>query len=593
MATAIPYAIAMPNKGIFKDAPEEFLSDTLSPYSRNMEHLNGYIQTRAGLTKFNNTALAGRIMETFRFTLANNDVYNMFFTSSDIAKYDFSNSRFDYLTPLYTTGTIEIQSGTQTIVRGTGTSWSSSNVKAGDYIKIGSGSVHSGSTWYKVASLNAGLQQITLESSAPITAAGTAYVLRQTFNNGNEDFWSVTKFADDALGDIVVATNGVDTPVYWAGSGQVTFITGLPSTMKAKYVETVYSRLIFAWTVEGGNNQPERWRVSDVANANSYDALAFGDLVDELEGITGLRKFGDYIIITKQKRFYQGRFVGGDDILDFEDVIAPVGCKSNKSIVIDKQWMYYYGYDKKFHRWNTVSDQVISEGQFEDTSSFDPNLEAFICGANFYHKNQIRWLCPMASSSYNNSIFVFDYENESMQIWTCGAEQALLSIGWYSVQSDIYFDDAVWGEYYFDEREEYFDDVTFLSNAPVFFYCGYDGYVRVCDSGTTDDGTAYQRVFRSKRLNFKKPNIRKRLWKIQPWFQQDANGSVSFGVYTDDNVSATPKGSVSLASTTRDIIKESVVIDLHAEDFQIEISSTSFFSLLGFLSYYFPKRRSF
>lgn len=592
MNTAVKnYIVALPNKGISSSQPEELLADNLSPYSRNMQHRDGYLDTRAGLTKFSQTALTGRIMEQFRFVQVNGDVYNLFFTTTDIYAYDFSNSRFNILTPVYTTGTIEVQVGTPTILRGTGTAWLA-NVKIGDYVKIGAGSIHTGSTWYRVTVVTSDVL-LTVASAMPTTAALSAYVIRKTYTGGNEDFWSVTKFSDDSLGDIVIATNGVETPIYTTGAAAAVAITGLPSTMKAKYVESVYSRVIFGYTVEGGQNQPERWRLSAAGNCLSYNALEFGDLVDDLEGITGLKKFGDYIIATKDKRFYQGRFVGGADIIDFEDVIAPVGCKSNRSIVIDKQWFHYYGYDKKFHRWNTVTDQAISEEQFEETSAFDPNLEAFINGANFYHKNQIRWMCPLSASDYNNVLFVWDYKNESMQIWTCGAPQALLSIGFYTVQSDIYFDDAIWGDYYFDEREEYFDDITFVSSAPIFIYGGYDGYVRICDSGTTDDGTAFTRIFRAKRLNFKQPSISKRLWKQQFWFQQDANGSVSLSIYVDDNNSATGIDTMSLLDATRDIVKLNVTCDLRGQDFQVELSSTSYFSLLGFISYYFPKRRSF
>ena len=593
MSTALTIPTFLPNKGISLDAPEELLLDQISPYSRNMEYFNELIQGRTGLTKFSATALTGRVMLQFRFVRANQNAYNLIFTTTDIYAIDFSNSRFDYLTPVYTTGTIEIQAGTPTIVRGTGTSWSSSNVKAGDFIKIGSGSVHTGSTWYEVLSLNAGTQQITLTSSAATVGAGSAYVLRQTYTGGNTGFWTCTKFTDSSLGDIVVATNGVDVPIYTTGAAAAVQLTGLISTMKAKYVNSFAERLVFSWTVEGGSNQPERYRWSDVANANSYQTIDFEDLIDDGTGITGAIKHGAYLIITKERVFYAIRPVNGSAIFDSERASAPQGCKSHRSLVVDKQWLYYYCLDKKFHRWNLVTDQIISEGQFEESRNFDPNLELYITGSNFYHKNQIRWFCPLSSSTYQNVAFVFDYKNESMNIWPYASEQALLSVGNYLLQSDIYFDDATWGEYYFDERVEYFDDVTFLSNAPVFTYGGYDGYIRIADSGATDDGSSYTRVLRIKRLNFQLPQIKKRLWKQQYWFEQQTGGSVSISVYLDDAISANAVGTLDLEDSTKDVVKLTQTVDLHGKVFQIEISATSFFALIGFLSFIFPKRRSF
>src|SRR3990167_6480723 len=192
MSTAITIPTFLPNKGIKTDAPEELLLDQISPYSRNMEYLNELIQGRTGLSKFNSTALTGRVMLQFRFVRANQNAYNLFFTTTDIYVYDFANSRFDILTPVYTTGTIEILSGTPTIVTGTGTTWTT-NTKAGDYIKIGAGSIHTGSTWYKILTVDSNTQ-LTLTASAAAVGAGSAYVIRKTYTGGNTDFWTCTKF---------------------------------------------------------------------------------------------------------------------------------------------------------------------------------------------------------------------------------------------------------------------------------------------------------------------------------------------------------------------------------------------------------------
>lgn len=586
MIETIP--IFLPNKGQVLDVPEEFLLESVSPYSRNVEYYNELLQSRLGLEKFSNTALSGRVMLQFLLKLANDDTFNLFFTPKDIYVYDFTNSRFDILTPTYTTGTITISAGSLNIVTGSGTSWSA-NLKAGDYIKIGSGGIHTGSTWYEIQSVDSDTQ-VTLTSNAVETTAGTAYVARKIFNGGNADFWTCTKFTDSSLGDIIVATNGVDTPVYWPGSGQVVAITGLPDGMKAKYVASFKDRVVFAWTVEGGNNQPERVRASDVANANSYPATLFEDLIDDGSGITGMIRFGDYLIVTKEKTFYQGRYVGGDAVFDYDPIAGPEGCKSHRSLVKSREWLYYYCWDKKFHRWNLVTDQVISEEVFKETKNFDPNLEQYITGDNFYHKNQIRWFCPYSSTDYQNYILVFDYKTETVQIWNCGQEQALLSIGSYYLKSDLYLDDAVWGDYYLDEQSGYWDDINYLSAAPVFLYGGYDGYVRKCDTGDYDDAVAFIRVLRFKRLNFQAQHINKRLHKQQWWFEQEAAGSVSLSHYLDDRDSSHPNSkTITLSESGKDIVKRTVTLDIEAENFQPEIQSTCFFALLGFLNYVMPK----
>lgn len=728
----------LPNKGIQIDAPEEFLLDQLSPYSRNMEYKNELIQSRGGLSKFSQIALSGRIMTQFRFKKANQDVFNMFFTPKDIYAYDFTNSRFDILTPVYTTGTVKVVNGSAvvhgglsvdtcdtnpvdwadgsggnvTVSRETsdkqdGTAsvklavaagaavgllayhniasvnltaydsigfWIKSsvntnngdlqflldntaacaspletinipalvantwtwvnlafvtpanltavisigikqavdigacnifvdqivvgdwvdNIAVGDYFKIGSTGIHTGATWYEVLTVDSDTQITLTAVYAGSSADQQTYAIRLIFNGGPTDDWSCVKFTDENLGDIVVAVNGVDGPIYWTGSGQVAFITGLATGFtSARYVNAYKDRIIYSWTIEGGSNQTERKRWSGVADITANNDLDFIDIIDEGGEIKGAINQGDYHITVKADNFYTGRYIGGDEIFGFERAQSPVGCKSGRSLVIDKEWLYYYGKDNKFHRWNLVTDQVISEGVFDESKNFDPELDVQINGANFVHRNQIRWFCPLNANGYNNHVFVFDYKNESMQIWTCSAEQALHSIGYYLLQDDLYLDDAIWGDYYLDEQTGYWDDVSVLSSAPVFIYGGYDGYVRICDTGTTDDSLSYTSILRIKRLNFNAPQNRKRLWKQQYWFEQSAVGSVSLSIYKDDSVSSTAITTFDLNDETRDIVKLTATVDLHAEDFQPELQSTGFFALLGFLSEVFPKRRSF
>lgn len=583
------HPIFLPNKGQVLDVPEEFLLDSLSPYSRNMEYFNELLQSRLGLDEFDPEALSGEVLTQFRFEKANNDTFNLFFTPKDIYSYDFSNSRYDFLNRTYTTGTIAIST---TTVTGTGTTWST-NVAAGDYIKVGSGSIHTGSTWYQIASVDSNTQ-LTLSTSAGTVGAGSAYVIRKIFTGSNTNFWSVTKFTDSSLGDIVVATNGVDTPVYWTGSSQVVSVTGLPSTMKARYIASYKDRIIYAWTVEGGSNQPERVRASDVANVNSYTTTLFEDLIDDGSGITGMITFGDKLIIPKNKVFYEGRPVDGNQVFDYDLIAGPSGCKSNRSLVKDKEWLYYYGYDKKFHRWNSVTDQIISEEFFPETNNFDPALEIYILGGNFYHKNQIRWFCPYSSTDYNNYIFVFDYKTETGQVWDCSKEQALLSIGFYLLQSDLYLDDATWGEYYLDEQSGYWDNVEYLSSSPVFIYGGSDGVVRKCDTGSLDDGVAFTRTAKFKRLNFKRPHQKKRLYKQQWWLESEAAGNVSISHYVDDAITAHPTSkTISLINANRDIIKETITLNIKGESLQPQISATNFFALIGFLNIVLPKGKAY
>lgn len=583
----------MPNAGIVLNSPQEFLPANVSPYSRNMELYNGLLQTRLGLVKFDTAVLSEPVTRQYNFRVSAGSVYYLFCTSKDIYSYDFSNMRYDILTPLYIAGTIAV-SGTAVV--GTGTAFLA-NVKIGDYLKIGAGSVHTGSTWYLVTNV-ADNTHLTLGSSAGTVGAGSAYVVRKTFTGSATTPWFCKSFVDNSLGDMWIATNGVDGPIYWTASGQVQFIARgggnqLPANFTAKYIAIYKNRVIWGWCNEGGINNKKRLRWSGVANYVSYLGVDFIDLLDEDTEIRGLCIFDDYLMVGKEKEWYVGRPDPTNFVFDFSRSSTAEGLKSQGSVIVRKDYVYFYGFDKKIHRWNILRDEILTEQIFLETQNFDQNLEQYIEGFDVYTKNQIRWFCPyINNNAYNNYIIVFDYLYKNIQVWNCSSAQALCSMGSYILQADLYMDDLIWGEYFLDEQDGYFDDVTFLANAPVFLYCGYDGIVRKADIGSTDDGSSYIRMFRSTRNNFSMPDQFKRLWKQSYWFLEDPITTVTIKMKKDDkNSYESLQPTISLQDDDKDVVKKLILWDKEAQDFQIEISATSFFALMGWLSLVFPKRK--
>lgn len=582
----------MPNAGVVLNKPQEFLAANYSPYSRNMEFFNDLLQSRLGLIKFDPAVLSGPVLLQKVF-IRSGSLYYLFATTKDLYSYDFSTSKFIIITPTYSTGTIEIQAGTPTILRGTGTTWLS-KAKSGDFVKIGAGNIDTNATWYTVLSVDSDTQ-ITLTTSAPTTAALTAYVLRQTFTGSATNIWFSAAFVDNAQGEVWIATNGTDSPIWWNATGQAQLVSfsGLSGPLTtAKYITVYKNRVVWHWIVEGGINNKRRNRWSAVANFQSYQDIDFNDLLDEDTEIRGACVFDDFLMIGKEKEWYVGRPDPTTFVFAFAKSSTAEGLKSNGSIIVKKDYVYYYGFDKKFHRWNILRDEIISEEIFPETKDFDQNLEQYITGIDVYVKNQIRWFCPYTSVAMNNYIVVYDYRHSVLEVWDCANANALSCMGSYILQSDLYMDDTTWGEYYMDQQDGYFDDVTYLANAPQFLYCGYDGIVRKCDQGSDDDGFAFNRIFRSTRNNYQMPAQFKRLWRQQFWFQSDPITSVTIKMKKDDSTTYDPKQNViSLINANRDVVKKMVPWDKEAQDFQIEISATNFFAMMGWLSFVMPKRK--
>ena len=595
MPTAIEFPIALPNKGVVLNKPEEFLSEQFSPHSRNMQFYNEFLQSRYGLSKMSLTALSGSVQAIANFKDLSGTDYLVISTPKDIYSYDFGNARFDILTPLYTTGTIEVQAGTPTKLRGTGTTWST-NLKVGDFVKIGSGSVHTGSTWYEVLTVDSDTL-LTMTSSMPTTAALTAYVARITFTGTDNDYWDWVQFSDDIKGEVLLMTNGQQGGfVYWNGTGQFAAVTGLSTGMTAcKYLSVFGGRVHAVSTTEAGVDQRQRDRWCEPVNCLSWLDDDFIDFADEPDGVHGVTKFNGYLVIFKEREAYVGRFVGGTDIFQFEISAQAYGCRAPWSIVTRNDYIYYYGHDKKFHRFNLLQDDIISESVFPETKEFDPNQDEFIQGYNNARLNEIRWFCPYGSTSKFNYTFVWNYQQNIPQVWEYAKTDACASFGSFIRSSDVYADDSIYGAQYADETSGYADDSSFLDNAEIIIYGGYDGYIRIADSGTTDDGDIYTRTLRFKRLNFGLIANLKRLWKQIVWLESQILGSVTVKMRLNDKTSYEPETkSISLIPDDIDktIVKTSMTWDKEAQNFQPEITSTDHFSILALISFYMPKKRS-
>ena len=76
-------------------------------------------------------------------------------TKKDLAQYVPGGTRFDFLTPTYSTGTVDIGADPDTTLEGTAVAdWVANGIKAGDYVHIGAASHRSAeSTWFEVASV--------------------------------------------------------------------------------------------------------------------------------------------------------------------------------------------------------------------------------------------------------------------------------------------------------------------------------------------------------------------------------------------------------------------------------------------------------
>ena len=218
-----------------------------------------------------------------------------------------------------------------------------------------------------------------------------------------------------------------------------------------------------------------------------------------------------------------------------------------------------------------------------------------LTGFKIPEKKQIRWHVPIADDNFNNFTIVYDYEHNTVNKWQYSQTAATACFGSYLNTSALFVDDPIWGEYFVDEQVGFWDDRTFVDEAPTLLYGGYDGFVRKADQGTRDDTLNYTRTLKTIRINHNVPDRKKRLWKQQWWFDNETiEGKVDISLHKGDRIAKETKSIViSLTASAVDVIKQSITWDKTDVNFQYELTTTSHCALYGFIDYVFPRGRNY
>jgi len=501
-------------------------------------------------------------------------------TREDIFEYNATSKVFRFLTPRYTTGTVDITNGS-TVVTGSGTSWSS-NVKAGDYFGVGD-DINSITKWYKIASVDSDTQ-ITLEIAYEESSqTGVNYVIRQVFTTEEGDVWRVTQFVDDNYGDIVVFTNGRDYPVRYKLSDPS--VVRINNAYKCKDLVVFKDRLIAIHTEEGGGWQTQRFRWSAVADCESWDALDFQDLVDTKGHLVcgALSQNADYLVLFKDDSKYLIRWVGGDFVFDNQRIDLVGTLAPNSVINVPRLGFVYFGSDTRIRLYNGMEDVDLGYNIWPDINNTNINVAYKIHSFYVSYKNQVRIFLPIVEDTIN-TCFVYDVDNKAWLKWQYKKE-ILSAVEFWNV-STYYCDLLPASEWYCDETDVYCDSRELLEDSPITMY-GAKGKLYLADRGIKDDDENYDVYFITKRLNFRMPYNNKRLWKAQIWIDAK-NKDVEISVRKDDEYAWSSPEIISVTGDLIEISKTDLILDENAECFDIRIRASAPFRVLAILLWYSP-----
>lgn len=156
------------------------------------------------------------------------------------------------------------------------------------------------------------------------TRAAGAYTL------GPDSFWRYAQFGDTTL--VAVKTDVLQ----FSSSGVFADVTGAP---KANIVETVGNFVFLFDTNEATyGDSPNRWWCSGIRDYTAWTPSlvtqsATNTLVSSPGRINAGRRFGDQIVVYKERAMYIGTYVGTPVIWDFQQIPGEAGCGSQEAVV--------------------------------------------------------------------------------------------------------------------------------------------------------------------------------------------------------------------------------------------------------------------
>lgn len=569
------FAIFSPILGLRKDVPSILMKEAYTPDCQDVIWQEGEVhRIRKRLLQFEYQFPDKILSMEYYIKPSNDQWYYVVFTKRDIAYRDIVNNRFVFINKLYTTGTITIGAGNLKLVTGTGTAFQT-NLKVGDFLKIGAGAVHAGSTWYEIDSISS--ETVLYLKTDAVVCSGSAYVARKRFSGSDFDYWSVIVFHEKLL-----ATNrGADNIIIWTGTGQV---SDLACPYKATFLYDYNERVLLLRTIESGLEKPFRIRWSGLANETDWGGTGSdsGSMeVNEGTGILyGCAQYKGNLLIFKDGGIIRAWNVEGTMIFNKSLLIDGIGTTAPDSFFETEEGVYFYGGDNTFRFFNGLAAVVISSEIDAIAKNINPNFEQYIQVTMIEELNQILWAIPYATSEVNDKILIYDLDFarnnwgiEDMEVASLGYYETEAVYDWSSMSMFSNWLDWWWPSW---------KHRAGLAAFPIDVMGTYNGKIYRLNASEKDAGedyTGYQVLQTDLGAN-KRLSIFDRLLLIQAYVRQEASGTLDFHIKRDDEASWQNAGSVNLAGDKETLIRE-LPVDYLAKTFKIKISGQNPFKFLG------------
>lgn len=483
--------VIQPNLGLHYDKSRLTVPLRALHEGLNFRVLEGRLNNRqVGWSRYSDFTLNGPVTLIDNLRTRDANEFLVFGTPTDLYTYDPNTDAVRYITPIYVTGTAAA-SGTS--VTGTSTTWDASGIKAGDEISFGANDEDDpAATWYEIDAVGSDTA-ITLTATAGTVADGP-YTIRRKFQGTASTVWDSDSFmAVGGTTDYWYATNGIDNPIKWDGSGSATYLS---LGFTAKHLRVYSNMMIWANLVQSGEALP-----TDIVNSDIGDPEDVTTGLSEqfsihagADEIAALAVLGDNIVFYSLNHIVMAQFVGDPLIFAFRQASTEQGTIGPRLVANFGDHHKFLSLDGQYV-FDGASIAGVGEQVWRNVlNSHDPTRTyAGLCHFDDQWSELI-WAVPLVTDPATSVdlAYVEHYqENVDQQrgepIPFSKRNFPFTAVGYYEQQSDITWDTAT-GTW--DEATYSWTDPYYFASSPINLAGTSDGEVFLLNSGQTADGTA-------------------------------------------------------------------------------------------------------
>lgn len=451
-------------------------------------------------------------------------------------------------------------------------------LNAADFLTIGT-TYSTADTWYEVASVQNDTELTLTAVYAGSTAYQQAYQARQTYTGTATDYWRSVTFE---LTDEWIATNGVDNPIAYPGSGQAATLAGAPKTRQL----TVYEGyLVFGDVTDAGNRFPQRLQWPNHATTTGWATGDSGNLtIDGIGILTGFAKLQGFLLAFSERAIDKLWLVTGTTVFEKKRAVDDLGCFAPNSIIQTNEGVYFWAPDNTFRFFTGFTWESISGRMETFLKNLHPDYEANMQSLYNEEFDLCVWAVPSSASTGRlDTVLIYDPAEDTWAVM----DLDVVSLGSYQIETAFTWNTLPYGTWDTWPWEKW-DTRMGLENAPIDLLGAYDGQVYRLFGSDTDDGAAYTAKFALPvDLGGKKaPHLKKRVLFVDIFAMNEGNGTLAFNL-SPDYEGYQALGSVSLSGSPS-ILRQRIAVDVSFFNAILQGYGTTRFRFLGIVFWAVP-----